>query len=298
MDVTGYGLFLKAWTSVLQGRIEDVPPCCGFSESFTDMFSHKTPAESFTWHNHLLKGLDSLKFTAGLLWENRWGKEDRVICVPGKFIMQTRNKVLADLSASQSSPFVSQSDVLIAWFMRVFLKALKPSHRKTLVLTNAFHARHMLPPERAYLQNSVYMAHTMLPIGEILSNPISFLANEVRHSLIRERTEEQIQARCAWAEDVGIMPLLGTSDMLLCNVSNWSKGNLLELDFSHAAVAEHLGRCVPSSILNCSRMGGVTPNFGIILGKDSRDCWWMQWHLPQFCWAEIERELESINQIA
>jgi hypothetical protein len=296
MDATGYGLFLKAWTSVLQGRIDDVPQCCGFSESITDRLCHKTPAESFTWHNHLLKGLDSLKFTAGLLWENRWGKEDRVIRVPAKFIMQTRDKVIADLSTSQPSAFVSHSDVLVAWFMRVVLAALNPLQRRTLVLTNAFDARHMLPPARAYLQNSVYMAHTMLPVGEVLSNPVSFLANEIRRSLVRERTEEQIQARCAWAKDVGIMPLLGTSDMLLCYVSNWSKGGLLDLDFCHAAVTEHRGRCVPSSILNCSQMGGVTPNYGIILGKDSQDCWWMQWHLPKFCWAVIERELDTINQ--
>ncbi|OOQ88464.1 hypothetical protein PEBR_12250 [Penicillium brasilianum] len=298
MDATGYGLFLKAWTSVLQGRIDHVPQCCGFSEYITDLFCHKTPAEAFTWHNHLLKGLDSLKFTAGLLWENRWGKEDRVICVPAKFIMQTRDKVLADLSTSQPSPFVSQSDVLIAWFTRVVLAALKPHQRRTLVLTNAFDTRHMLPPERAYLQNSVFMAYTMLPVGEVLSNPVSFLANEIRSSLVRERTEEQIQARCAWAKDVGVMPLLGTSDMLLCCVSNWSKGNLIDLDFGHAAVTEHRGQCVPSSILNCSQMGGVTPNYGMILGKDSQDCWWMQWHLPKFCWAVIERELDTINQIS
>ncbi|CEL11255.1 O-acB [Aspergillus calidoustus] len=296
MDATGYGLFLKAWTCVLQGRMDDVPQCCGFSESITDMLCHKTPAESFTWHNHLLKGLDRLRFTARLLWENICGKEERIIRVPGKFITQTRDKTLADLSTSQDSPFVSHSDVLVAWFVRVVLASLNPQHQRTLVLTNAFDIRHMLPPERAYLQNSVFLAHTMLPVGEVVSNPASFLANEIRRSLVRERTEEQVQARCAWAKDVGIMPLLGSSDMLLCNVSNWSKGGLLDLDFGPAAITQRPGPCVPSSILNCSQMRGVTPEYGIILGKDSQDGWWMQWRLSKFCWAMIERELDTINQ--
>ncbi|KAL2826220.1 hypothetical protein BDW59DRAFT_161059 [Aspergillus cavernicola] len=331
MDMTGFGIFVKSWVAVLHGREADVLPLASFSYSLLDALADKTPADRYIWYNHLVKWPGTLLLTARALWGALWGKEERLICIPGSLLDKMRDEAIKELAVSEVPPyighnhsvgdkvleepalskplsFVSHSDVLVAWFTRLAASAASPSPATPLVLSNSFDIRPFaLPSDAAYLMNSVCTAYTILPISKVLSQPISFLAAQLRHALDRERTMEQIEARYAWAKHVGFMSPIGSANMLQCIVTNWNKAGLFHLDFSPAVVDRTAsssggaqspagGPCVASGFCNTSPLIRMLPNCGVILGRDSQGNWWMQWFLPRSSWAEIEKRLQLLSE--
>ncbi|KAL4812408.1 hypothetical protein BDW67DRAFT_178731 [Aspergillus spinulosporus] len=312
MDAMGYATFLKSWVAVLHGRETDVLPLVSFSYSPMDALATRTPAERYAWQSHVVRWPGLLWLTIRAFWEAFWGKEERVICVPGRVLDAMRDEALKELGVSDSSAsrpaghdsrlksevdkesaqcknprFLSESDVLVAWFTRIAASAARQLTTTQLVLHYAFDIRSFcVSSDAASLMNSVCGAYTILPIAKVISRPVSYLAAQLRLALDRERTLEQIEAQCAWAKTAGLLAPVGSANMFHCIVSNWNKGGYFHLDFSPAVVDDP--RELDSS--PCERLDPE-----VILGKDSQGNWWMQWVLPAGCWPEIERRLLAIN---
>jgi hypothetical protein len=303
MDATGYGIFLDAWAAVLHGRINDIPPSCSYSNDLDpcNTLAEKVPPERYIWHRHLMSRFNSLVYTARTIWDNLAKKEDRVVCIPSWFVEQIRADALKALSTSQESAFVSESDVLVAWFSHLLLSAVNPSPSRSLMLVNAVDIRSTVlddHPGTAYLMNLIFMSHTVLPISEVLSQPISHLASKIRAALISDRTAEQIQARIAWSKEVGRHPLIGPSDNFTCFITNWAKASLFSLDFSPAIVGERSSAtpCTPSALLSYNEVQRITPSCCVVLGKNAESNWWMQWYLPKTAWKNVEKHLHPTSQ--
>jgi hypothetical protein len=302
MDATGYGIFLKAWSAVLRGNMDMVPPLCSFSSDLDpfNVLAGNTPPERSIWHKHIMSGLDALIFGIRFIWDNLWKKEDRLVCVPGWFIDRMRECAIEQLRTSQKTPFVSEGDILAAWFSRLVTRAVNPSQNRPFMLMNAFDIRPIvLDLHYASVMNSILLSYVRLPMSEVLSQPVSFTASGIRAALVRDRTAEEIQARVTWSHEVGRCPPIGSSNMFVCGITNWNKASCFGLDLSPAVSKKRpssASHCTPSAFLSYTRVPRYFCDFCVVLGKDSGRNWWMQWNLSKSTWTKVEEHLHSIKQ--
>lgn len=314
MDAMGLASFFQAWTAVLRGQEEQVPPFIGFDKDPLESSSEVTPAKQHVLSRKLLKGLNLgiflLRFILDLL---RHREEERIIFIPGNYLQQLRNKALQELAANsngESKPFVSEGDVYFSWWSRIMLSALQPVGDRTIVLFNIFDIRpildeNRLPSHSAFVGNAVFIAATFLSTRQILERPLSFVASRLRDTLVQQRTKEQVQALTAmwktFLDKTGLMPVFGTSDMLLFTCSNWSKGKFFEVDFSAAVVAvgvplsqraNKLGR---ASYINLAAHKSFMPirNSGAVVGQDAAGNWWTTWAMRAEAWPKIDEHLKA-----
>ncbi|PYH45466.1 uncharacterized protein BP01DRAFT_318650 [Aspergillus saccharolyticus JOP 1030-1] len=330
MDGMGMASFFTAWTAVLHGQEDQVPTFLGFDTTPMHILNSNTSAELFVHQGLLLRGFRMLLGIMYFMWDLFWRgpEEQRVLCITGSFVDQLRNQAIRELattttadiakSSDPQAPFISESDVLLAWWTRVVIKALNPAPSRLLCLMNIFDFRSLiLPPEHtdpssndiAVIGNATFPAYTFLRVGEILTMPISRLAAQIRQSLVRQRTQPQVEALAALirstTEANGVdATLFGETNSLLMACSNWHKGRLFEIDFSKAvtSVGEQeytrtnpVGR--PSYLVaNASVNGPMPTNLGPVMGKDAGENWWMTWKLPRWAWPMVEAQVNQVGE--
>lgn len=65
------------------------------------------------------------------------------------------------------TPFVSESDVLVAWWVQCIVRCIRPSLQTPIAILNNFNIRPVLlerfPRDTAYIRNAWLTAHTILP---------------------------------------------------------------------------------------------------------------------------------------
>lgn len=221
---------------------------------------------------------------------------------------------LALQNTGDKKPFVSESDVLFAWWTRIVLRALEPAPGRTIMIRNVFDCRsilaelgHIPSAGAALINNAVFATLTFLSTRQILEEPLSFVASGIRKSLDQQRNMEQLQANVAiqkdTLDDAGHPALFGDSGMLMIVCSNWCKSRLFQADFSAAVLssgiplsqrANQLGR---SSYVNVTGTKTyATRNTGVVIGKDAADNWWLLDTLRAGRWASVEQQLRSMSE--
>ncbi|KIA75846.1 hypothetical protein HK57_00373 [Aspergillus ustus] len=308
MDGMGHGTFLRAWIAVLHGREDEVPELGGFEDARSHL-TEGAPATKYLLHQYILGWYQTIVFGCWRFIETLWSsEEDRVVCIPRQFVQELRANVLDELDSGKGETFVSNNDVLLAWFARTILSIAGPLRNRSLVLMNSFNIRSVaLSSQPAFINNAVIPACTILPIWKVLREPMSFLAMQVRRSLVQQRGLDQIHAwyklMVSSLEQTGRPRVIGTSDGFTMIFSNWDKASLFRLDLSPAASemglplgqrSTQLG--YPSCVL-CTTpfsMLGVRSG-GCCLGKDAEGNWWTQWRLRRTEWDRLETILETIN---
>ncbi|KAJ5602411.1 hypothetical protein N7537_005367 [Penicillium hordei] len=308
MDAMGHSTFLRAWMAVLHGREHEVPELSSL-EDHRRPLAERTPAKNYLLYDNLLSRLGLMLFLFNRFIEDIWAtKEERIVCVPGEFVRELRAQTLDELDPSKEKQFLSENDVILAWFTRTILSAAKTSGKRSLILMNWFDIRStVLPPKVGHIFNAVIPAHTMVPISEVLKQPLAFLATQIRHSLAQQRAPEQIEA---WYSMVaarlkqGLFPLVGTSNGFTTTYSSWHTSGLFRLDLSPAVTQQGLPldqrtnkigypSCVFSP--NCFSMLRLR-NAGCCLGKDEEGNWWFQWLLRKREWKKIEEYLSQADE--
>jgi hypothetical protein len=239
-------------------------------------------------------------------------EEDRLVCIPGHLIdeMKTRATqiIASQLDKDETVSFISDSDVLFAFWSKVLVQALQSSRNRQVMLSNAFDIRsHSFPPNRAYMTNAMMLANTILPAVEIRASSIGTLAALLRRNLVQQRTARQIEAYYALSKRVfaetGRPIFLGRPNALNIVVSNWHRARCFELDFSPAVFkvgvpldkrSNALGK--PSLVLGPGVEQKVSMrNVGVVMGKDAEENWWMSFTLRKKAWVEIEKILSRIG---
>ncbi|KAJ6005905.1 hypothetical protein N7451_003849 [Penicillium sp. IBT 35674x] len=305
MDGVGHGTFLRAWMAVLHEREHEVPELGSF-EDYRSPLADKTPAKNFILYDHLLSRLGLLLFLFNSFIENMWAtREEKIVCVPGEFVRELRAQTLNELDPKQEKQFLSENDVILAWFTRTILSAAKTSGKRSLILMNSFDIRSVaLPPQVAHLFNAVIPAYTIVPVSQVLKQPLAFLATQIRHSLAQQRVPEQIEAWYAMVGarlKQGLFPLIGTSGGFTTTYTNWDKAGLFRLDLSPAVTQQGLPLDqrtskigYPSCVFcaNCFSMLKLR-SAGVCLGKDGKGNWWFQWLLRKREWKKIEEYLSQ-----
>ncbi|KAH8838879.1 hypothetical protein MCOR27_001401 [Pyricularia oryzae] len=333
MDGSGLATLTRAWTAVLRGEDDSLPPFIGYEHADDPLATlhQQRPGSDYLLAPKALKGWGFFVFVVRQMLERLWWpqEEARVVCIPSAYIKRLADVARAQLDAahraknddgSGSKPFVGESDVLLAWWIMNVVRALKPAPSRTVALINAFDARPLLTemgllprPEAAFFGNAAYGCITLSAARNYLRStaeaPLTPLAASIRRDMLTQRTVEQVQAQLAALREslatAGRPPLYGSSDMMFFAYSNLNTFKLYEADFSHALMStededvpkanpEAYRRGTPTWISSTSTEAGFSPrNTGLFMGKDKAGYWWLFACLRKGAWKNIEEQLKA-----
>jgi hypothetical protein len=210
--------------------------------------------------------------------------------------------------------FISEADVIFAWWTRIVLRAERPFPSRTLNMRNTCCCRSLLEElglvpsaASALVTNAVFGTITFLQVRQVLELPLAFTASEIRKALIQQRKAEQLQAldaiRRDCLEDKCHSAIFGDPNMFVFMISNWEKAKLSNMNFS-AAVARlnlslrnrknQLGR--PSCLHGSGTRHYAKRNTGVVFGKDAGGNHWLSYNLRKEVWPKVEEELSLMSE--
>lgn len=308
-DAMGKKALLDAWTLMIQGREDEVEAPYGTDFDPLDTLG-TDPAQAHRLEGQRMGLLGLLGYALRQIPSFLAKQENRMVCVPASFLKKLRETAIADLAAARKDdqtkeePFLSEGDVLCAWWTRLAIAHLPPSSTRTVALYNAYDIRKalwpdLLPRNASYVSNAIGFIHVLLPAQDIVSKPLSHVASAIRSAIDELGARQQVEAFFAMqrASRWGLQPFFGDSGMHMVTYSNWTKARLFELDFSAAVVGEKgvaaardgsVGR--PRYIQN-SQFGLTLPNGYLISGKDGRGNYWLSGYMNKGHWGQIEELL-------
>lgn len=141
-----------------------------------------------------------------LFWRPK--DEGRVICVPTTYVQSLRNAALNDIDneqkvkTSEATPFLSDGDVLCAWWTRQILSRIPHTSSQTIAINIAFGlrwllSRDILPASSAYIGNALTYMPVFMSASDVLTRPLGHVAATLHKALVELGTREQIEARMA-----------------------------------------------------------------------------------------------------
>lgn len=317
LDAMGRRELFQAWIAILEGRDDQVKPLLGVYDDPLKDFGLGAQQPYMLAHRMLTgwnKTVFILRFIFELVWHPK--EETRIVCLPAAHMQKLRADATADLEAQHKGdgkkPFVSDGDLVSSWITRLVVQQLeRPSSTRPIQIMNAFGLRSvlandLLPSDSAYVANAVLIVGAMALAKDILTKPLSFVATEIRRSIVEQGERGQIESR--WAIDraslakTGHPTLFGAAGMRMVVISNWTKGRFFENDFSTAVVklgiaedspkrSSKVGR--PSYIQTAGYSDGTIPlrNAFPVIGKDNAGNYWLSGSLRKGIWSQIEEVL-------
>lgn len=317
LDALGRQSFLRAWTSVLDGREEDVPAFVPFHVDPANEIARGGDPKKHVLYHCVLSGIWFAMFVVGYLYELivHYAEAGRMVCCPGPWVENTRQQAMADVRASSHSEedvFLSHGDVLLAWWAKVSVAAQQLGSRQPITIMNATNIRGLFPdllPDKGaevYTTNALMATSTLVSCRELAEMSVGALALRIRQDLQKQRTPEQVRHFVAWQleseKDYGRSPLTGSWNQIMVSWSNWHRARFYNVDFSAAVIRPGLsleGRSnklgQPSFILANGHTNGISlRNAGPLIGRDANGDWWMQSVLRAGAWARVEEQFERL----
>ncbi|KAF2013490.1 hypothetical protein BU24DRAFT_452372 [Aaosphaeria arxii CBS 175.79] len=334
LDAMGRNMLLRAWTAMLEGRDEDVPEFYGYdfdplaNLGKQEMREHEnsSPVEEYVLKDRRLSLWGMLRFVFNLFWETTFYpvEDGRTVIIPNTFFRKLRAQAVEDLATAPTDtlmmnfsdpanpkPFLSDGDILCAWWLRLFLSCqpwIDPS--RTIDISNVFGMRNLLtqtepqllPDGVAFIGNCVTAVHSFFTFQEILTLPLGHIATRIRRDLVKQTTRPQINASMQANREAlakGGAALYGSGDMIMANFSNWSKGKMFETNFESAVKSSHgkdktKGR--PTALMVEAFLKGFSiRNSGACVGKDADGNYWVSAALRPEAWDNVRKALEGLS---
>lgn len=308
-DGMGRAALMRAWCLVLAGKENEVPTFIGGGqEDPLAEFGRVKPAEDYVLAGHNLTGVSMLIF--GLRWivpKVWWGEPtSRVICISSRFFQGLKERVTAEIQATEPGAFVSDGDVLTAWISRLYARSIRTPQDRSVVVYNMIDLRGRLTSTFqsgcAYVQNALIGAFAIIPAGRVTEGLLGPVAVEIRRAIREQLTEDQIHAHgCLQRKaliQTGNPTLFGEPTADLINISNWSKGDFFTVvDFSPAIVRRGAGgeHTLGRPVYMHAWVSGLR-NLCVILGKDAEGSYWLSGGMFEHIWPRMEAELESVEK--
>lgn len=310
MDAMGKRALLDAWTLMLNGRTDDIitPRGAGLdADPLADLGRNPTEPHKLS-HRHMgMLGL--VQYGLYNILDFFRTQENRMVCVPGPFVAKLREAALTEVETEEEKesgvdkPFLTQGDVLCAWWTRIAIAHLPRKSRRTVVLNIAIDLRPSLAgdllvgDDARYVSNAIGFVNVLLPAKDIFDKSLGEVALEIRCAIVELRTRGQVETFCAmWRASYGkVPPFFGDPGMHMVTYSNWSKAKLFELDVSAAVVRPGEGNKrpgIPKYIQN-NQFGLILPNAFPIIGEDADGNYWLSGYLNKGHWSNIEQQLTS-----
>lgn len=246
MDGGGSNAFMRAWTSVVNGRQADVPPLAGAWSDPLDLVREdikQNGAETFVLQDRVIDMGDFLPDDKAApvqdpIWdmssaESRW----RVVCLTPRatevILKQARDTMPAD-------SFATEDDVIAGWVAKTVAGFIPPTRPINLMrvydLRRALTKAGILKTGSAFVQNMYQMAWTLIPEAKDLADaPLHGIALDLRSSLSEQTTIDQIRASIKERLDTGTTPLYGDPKGMIFTANSRVKNhNCKKIDFSGA----------------------------------------------------------------
>ena len=229
--------------------------------------------------------------------------ENRMVCVPATLIKRLHETAIAELAKNHpgnpsSSQFLTEGDVLCAWWTRVLVSRSFCNPDQTITLNNAFDIRKvlradLLPEETIYISNAIGFINVLLSARDVLEKPLAYTAHAIRNAITELGTREQVETFFALARhNLGkLPPFFGDRNMHMITFSNWSKTNLYQLDLSTAIAKGSNVRVAKPRYIQNTQSGLNFPNAFPIIGKDCDGNYWLSGLMRKGLWANIEMAL-------
>ncbi|KAK8106989.1 uncharacterized protein PG998_009002 [Apiospora kogelbergensis] len=278
-DGMGRKELLDAWSLTLQGRDDEVAspmecdPMASLGAPTLETAGRDTssPGEEYqladkrlgTRHEIILalrQVFDSIRLRTPV-------EEDRVVCVPEAYVDMLRKDALANLEpremddnhkgVSNSPRFVSDGDVLCAWWSRHVISSLLRAARtssQTVCITNWMGLRGLLKQQAGLIpaleKRNALVANALVPVPaliaskELLGRPLGDIAAMLRQALQTLGTWPQVQALMRLQRGVNDKmggvgpPIFGDAGMHMLICSNLTKAGFYDIDFSAAVAAD------------------------------------------------------------
>ncbi|CAI7649715.1 unnamed protein product [Penicillium glandicola] len=316
VDAISRTKFFEAWIAVLRGREEEVPAFVPYDHDPLHTLGKEAPRQSYSNHGRLLSGLSLLLFGIRYMFEILWFQklEEHPIRLPGRCVDRMRENVLRELAVAAPSgekkPFVSEGDVVVAWWVRTMIKALNPAPDRTIMVMNVFNVWNLFPewfPHGAagLIGNSFFYSYTLLVASKVLQDiNLKYVASTNREALVEHRTKQQVEAMTAIQRRnfMRAAPVVGDSNLLFMAATNQHKARYFETDWSAAVIApgvplsarpHALGR--PSYINDIEYCRGYpTRNIVRIIGKDAAGDYHLLFKARAAAWPVIHQELMDL----
>ncbi|KAL4801848.1 hypothetical protein BDV18DRAFT_164662 [Aspergillus unguis] len=311
-DALGMQYVIEGWQAMLLGKEDDIPTPCDFRSDPFEVFAKGTRSPE---EKHVLA--DKKVGWGGIL---KWGlgygvdvllraKENRMICIPEAYWRPQLDKALSELReeavAKGEDPgkvFLTENDILTAWTLRCVIGQSDISPDRTVAASIAMSLRKafegdLIPPsaERPYVGNAFGWGNVLVKAGDIMTNPLSWVAVHVRKAINEQGTRAQHEAYYDMVRTSGTgLPtvVLGDGGMLQVGYSNWTKAGLFNLDFSPARVDGKSEACRPSYVQE--NHGPLKPVNGFfIFGKDEKGNYWTSACKVKGTWEGFERQMRK-----
>ncbi|KAF3765309.1 hypothetical protein M406DRAFT_289501 [Cryphonectria parasitica EP155] len=313
-DGTGGGHIYRAWSLALQERYDEIAEFHGYNHDPLAGFG-ANPTEPYIYADKLLTGWRKWLFLLRQLYLSvRYGTESRVLCMPGPYLTRLRKQAIEEIRAETGDPnaFVSDNDVLTAWFTQVAMSDMPRNSNRTIRIMTAFRLlgvvpNKYLPDGKAYVANAVSEVWTFLKARDIFNKPLSYTAHAIRRSLTEGGTPEQIEALAAIKREASeatglILPtIFGDVTMNMINFTNNTKSKFFETDLSAAIVKEGLPRSTrttPPGFPSYIQFNAWSPRFQLrdilpIMGRDAAGNYWLVGALRENVWSMIDKKLRE-----
>lgn len=301
-DAMALKAILDNWVLVLQGREAEVPLLQGFDEDpLRELGLH--PTEKFDLAGSELSGWGAASYALRNGYTITLAKkENRTVCIPAVFLAKLRRIALRELKDEGiKDPFVTDNDLLTAWFSRVAFSHLPPEQPVTILQAMSLRRaleKDLLPPGRPYVSNCLGFTN-VLKTKEEADYSLGLLARDIRQGINKHSTREQIEAywnmgrKNTWL--LGPVPVLfGQPSMYQIGYSNWKKVEATLTDFSIARLKGGDEPLYPSFVSQIQN-GAAYPDGFIITGEDVRGNYWLEGYRPAGLWAHVEALLAEDN---
>lgn len=333
MDGLGRAVLVENWCRVLAGRDAEVPPLAGVYDDPLAKVVDGPVTGPHVLHDQILGVVGLLVWIVRRLLEVLWvgGRhEERFMCIPAAQAARLREEAVASLSTlglggdgggSKPPPFISESDVLSAWLLRlVCLSSLGRDSTRPVSLSTVVSLRHRLTggvfdASAAYVNNLVSGATTNLVCRDAVRMPMGQLALRLRASLTEQATEDQLRTaiRLTRAHLVSgrVWPALYMKpSSVMVQMTNLARARLLEIvDFGPAVVSMGAvsSPLVPGSACPApgkpvyghsmeTKIDAMLMQFFVgISGKDHEGTYWLRIFLPPSAWPKVEEEIDRME---
>jgi len=308
-DATGGAMIYKCWSLVLQGRESEIPPFHAYDYDPLASFG-ETRNETYIHEEKMLTGWRRWLFTAYQIYDAwRYPTSSRIVCIPRDFLANQRKKAIVEVQAETGNDkaFVSDNDLITAWFSRLVSSIFPKNSNKTvrimcaLSLAQVLAGTDRMPSGKAYISNATAEIYTFVPVRDFFQKPLSAIAWAVRKSMMQGAVPGQLEAQVHLKKNnVHYWPIFGDASMEMISYSNWTKAKLMEVDFSPAIAKVGFDPQIrPEKIgygsmvqFNAWTTGFDLKNLMPIMGKDAAGNYWLQGPLREITWKQIEKELE------
>ncbi|KAF7303619.1 hypothetical protein MIND_00591200 [Mycena indigotica] len=299
-DAMGTKIFLHAWTRVLSGEpLDDIPGMPWDVAPFSSFASQTFPKG---W---VQRGLFKLGFISRWLWSFRFKRRLRLdpflvgmaICMPKAFLERHKQDVMAELQDAGSKEWVSSSDVLLAWLVKLCYSYRQDTTVVHMNIPSNLRERRVFPTASGTIETP-YIHNAVMPIAlppfnanTVAVTPLRDIALGFRRTILAfdaniDAIKNDLRWRCSDPTAYAYPCPPGAEYSLQ---TNWRSANYTELDFSGAVSGNLCQENLKPRVLAANgAMRTERMRDGGAIMYESEDCIWIAQLKGAKQWAAIK----------